>query len=145
MIFLISPDYFGCACSALWVWCRYGWWCVGNLEAYPFQTEHGWIYISRLLRGWGIVSKQCFGKIPYFENLNFQNSSFLSFSISTDLFGCGCSALGVWYRYGRWCVGNLGPYPFQTWHDWICTPRLPCWKGQFFFNRLRLRGRRAPD
>ena len=72
-----------------------------------------------------VPSQGHFWKFSYFGILKFEMCAFLTFSVSTDLFGWGCSALGVWYRYGRWCVGNLGPYPFQTWHDWICTPRLP--------------------
>ena len=78
----------------------------------------------------GVPSQGHFWKFSYFGILKFEMCAFLTFSTSTDHFGRGCSALGVWYRYGRWCVGNLGPYPFQTWHDWICTPRLPCWKRQ---------------
>ena len=125
---------FKCGHSELWVWYRYDQWCVGNLRPLPFQTWHDWICMSSPPRGRDQFPNHFFCEFWEFKILKFlkwESSWFLKFFISTGLFGCGCSVLGVWYWYGWWCVENLGPYPFQTWHDGICSRLLQCQRLRF--------------
>ena len=57
----------------------------------------------------------------WFSNnfLNFRKIAKNVFLWTLGVFECWFRSLWVWYRYGWWCVGNLGPDPFQTQHDWI--------------------------
>ena len=134
MTSFVGTDLFKCGHSELWVWYRYDQWCVGNLRPLPFQTWHDWICMSSPPRGRDQFPNQFFCEFWEFKILKFlkwESSWFLKFFISTGLFGCGCSVLGVWYWYGWWCVENLGPYPFQTWHDGICSRLLQCQRLRF--------------
>ena len=51
----------------------------------------------------------------FFESSN--NSKERVFLWILRVFECWFRKLWVWYRYGWWCVRNLGPDPFQTQHD----------------------------
>ena len=61
-----------------------------------------------------------FRKVFFGKFFQFEKQLKNVFFAKTCVFRRGYRSLWVCYRYGRWCVGNLGPYPFQTRYVWIC-------------------------
>ena len=97
----------------LWVRFWDGSWCVVNLKPYSFQKGYGYVQAPTISVQEAQLSI-CFEK--HLKLVFWQISRFLHFCshffAGTDHFGRRSSALWVWYRHGRWCVGYLGPYPF---------------------------------
>ena len=97
----------------LWVRFWDGSWCVVNLKSYSFQNGYGYVQAATISVREAQLSI-CFEKHLKFEFWKISRflHFFSHFFASTDHFGRRSSALWVWYRHGRWCVGHVGPYPF---------------------------------
>ena len=61
-----------------------------------------------------------FEKVFFGKFFQFEKQLKNVFFAKTCVFRRGYRSLWVCYRYGWWCVGNLGLYPCQTRYVWIC-------------------------
>ena len=109
--YFIFMRFFEAKQSLLYVSWEYGWTCVwkGIIEDFRRQKN----LIAVMARTFWLDRT-----FDWFEG-KFQKLTFSIFDILLpwDHFGSRSSPLDVCYRYGWWCVGNLGPDPFQTQHD----------------------------
>ena len=109
------------------------------------RIDHIWVSLWNIfLSSVGLTGVVISEKNKIFRNSGFSNN-FLNFWKTSKktcflwircVFECWFKNLWVCYRYGWWCVGNLGPEPFQTQHDWIFIQRYrplgSCQKGTCF-------------
>ena len=76
-----------------------------------------------------------FEKVVFGKFFQFEKQLKNVFFVNTYVFRREYRSLWVCYRYGRWCVGNLGPNPFQTRYSKICI-RCLCWRQRRFFENF---------
>ena len=128
--FNIFMRFFEAKLSMLYVSWGYGWKCVGKGILQGLQSQKNLITVTTRTFYLDRIFDWSEGKV--------QKSAFSIFDILLPWghFGSRSSPLNVCYWYDRWCVGNLGPYPFQTRYVWICIIRfLWCrlaWNGPVF-------------